>query len=162
MVLALVVSLLSGQVIYEWIDAKGDSHFTDDVSTIPPKAKRRVTSGVEPIISVPRSDGGSDAGGSAAVAPRPRPQAPAGPDSCALARKRLEELEQQVAREKLAFEQAQAREDQRCQEVLNLSGRGAFAQCMASRTQAAPPSSAASRMEEAQDALRRAQVGGCR
>lgn len=161
MVLALVVSLVSGQVIYEWIDSQGDSHFTDDVSTIPAKAKRRVTSGVEPIISVPRT--GAPDGGSLTAQPAPtRPQAPAGPDSCELARKRLQELEQQMEREKAAFAQAQAQEEERCREALNLLGRAAFAQCMAGRTQAAPPSSAASQMEQARDALRRAQVGGCR
>ena len=98
---ALVVSLLSGQVIYEWVDSKGESHFTDDVSTIPAKAKRRVTTGVEPVISVPRSP---DAGKPAPTPPPVAPARPSGPDSCERARKQIQDVEQQAQREQAAFE----------------------------------------------------------
>lgn len=168
MVLALMVSLLSGQVVYEWIDSSGDSHFTDDASTIPAKAKRRVTTGAEPVVSAsrPAVDAGApstDAGPASADAGvmRAAPK-PSGPDSCELARRKIQELEQQAQRERLAFKQQQEAEDQQCQAALNTSGQAAFARCMAARTQRQPPSGAEARLEEARDALRRVQIEGCR
>lgn len=172
MVLALVVSLLSGQVIYEWIDSSGDSHFTDDVNTIPAKAKRRITSGVEPVVSVPRAEPRTtaDAGVVKLDAGQVRPDAgvapvtpgPSGPDSCEAARRRIQELEQQAQREQLAFKQQQDAEDQQCRTALNTSGQAAYARCMAGRSQRPPPSNVDQQMEQARDALRHAQIEGCR
>ena len=175
MVLTLVVALLSSQVIYEWIDSEGDSHFTDDVSTIPARAKRRTTTGAEPVLSVPRAetrdagltrpDAGAqlDAGltradaGVAQVAAKP-----SGPDSCERANKRIEEIEQQQQREKQAFTQQVEAEQQQCQTALNTLGQAGYSRCMAGRTQRQPPSGAGAQLEDARDALRRAQVEGCR
>ena len=142
--LTLVVALLSSQVIYEWIDSKGDSHFTDDVSTIPAKAKRRTTTGVEPVLSIPRAgphdagltrtDAGAqiDAGLTRADAGVAQGAAkPSGPDSCERASQRIEEIEQQQQREKQAFAQQVEAEEQQCQTALNTLGQAGYARCMA-------------------------------
>ena len=175
MVLTLVVALLSSQVIYEWVDSKGESHFTDDASSIPAKVKRRTTTGVEPVVSVPRAesrdaglnrtDGGAqlDAGmtradsGVAQVAAKP-----SGPDSCERARKRIQEIELQQQREMQAFTQQVEAEGQQCQTALNTLGQAGYSRCMAGRTQRQPPSGAGAQLEEARDALRRVQIEGCR
>ena len=33
--LALIITLLAGQTIFEWVDAQGQSHFTNDPQSIP-------------------------------------------------------------------------------------------------------------------------------
>ena len=149
MVMALVVALLSGQTVYEWVDAKGQSHFTNDRGSIPPGAKRRATTGEE--LTVTPAAEKVDAG--VVVAP-----VPPAPDTCAPARLRVAQLETQVEDSKTV-----TTESTRCQEVLMLRGQGAFAQCMASRSQAGAPSDAVQKeLEAARDVLRKAQVSGCR
>ena len=43
MKLWLLLTLLGGQTIYEWVDGEGQSHFTNDERSIAAGAKRRVT-----------------------------------------------------------------------------------------------------------------------
>jgi hypothetical protein len=153
MLLALVLSLVAGQTIYEWVDSKGTSHFTDDPSTIPPNAKRKVTTGAELTVTpaAPRPDGG------AVAAPAPR-------DTCAPALALVKDTERQLEQEKAEAAQADEKENQRCQDVLRLQGEPGYARCMAGREKpATSPQRAAleKRLEEAKDTLRRAQVGGC-
>ena len=157
MVMVLVVALLSGQVIYEWVDAKGQSHFTNDPGSIPAGAKRRATSGE--ALTVTPAVVKVDAG---VVAPRAAP--PPAPETCGPARVRVAQLEKQLEDSKSVSDQVQERERKRCQEVLMVQGQGGFAQCMASRTQSgAVPSGAAQKdLEAARDVLRRAQISGCR
>lgn len=154
MVMMLVVALLSGQTIYEWVDSKGQSHFTNDPGSIPSGARRRTTTGEE--LTVTPSAGKGDAG---VVAPAASPA----PETCGPARAKVAQLEKQLADSRGASAEVEERESQRCQEVLRLQGHGGFAQCMASRTQAGPPSEAAQKeLEVARDALRKAQISGCR
>lgn len=149
MVLALVLALLGGQTLYEWVDELGESHFTDDVSTIPAKAKRRVTTGEEIMVTpaAPKIDAGV------------RP-ARLGPDSCAQARAQIARLEQQREKEKVDFEKLKEAEGLACQRMQGATG-ARYAQCMASRTQAQPHSSTPAQLETAQETLRRAQANGC-
>ena len=84
-------------------------------------------------------------------------------DSCVVARNRVSQLEQQIERARVAAEQARERERLECQQMLNLHGEGAFARCMASRAEPVSPiNGAQTELEGAREALRRAQVGGCR
>lgn len=155
MVTMLVVALLSGQTIYEWVDPKGQSHFTNDPGSIPSGAKRRPTTGGDLTVTpaVAKTDAGV-----AAVAP-----VAAAPEPCGPARARVAQLEKQLEDSKTVDAQVQERERKRCQEVLMVHGHGEFAQCMASRTQAGPPSEAAAKeLEVARDELRKAQISGCR
>lgn len=157
MVLALVVSLLSAQVVYEWVDSKGESHFTNDEASIPAKAKRRVTAGADLVVVAHMADAGVSAVADAAVAASP------GPDSCTLARQAVLKLEREVELAKLEAQQADEREHQRCQQALRLQGDFGYARCMSSRTKRPPPdAAAATKLEEARETLRRAQVNGCR
>ncbi len=160
MIHALLLSALLSQTIYEWVDSKGESHFTDDVSTIPAGAKRRVTEGA-PFIVEP-----GDAGpGKKATAPLPVVTPKAGPDTCARARDRVRSLEQQLAQVKAAQENA-ANAPNPCQRALNVGGQPAYARCMASRPNGAPTAPSTSGLEKdldaAREALRKAQVEGCR
>lgn len=149
MVMVLLVALLSGQTIYEWVDAKGQSHFTNDEGSIPSGAKRRATSGDALTQSPPVAK--ADAG----VAPAP---VAAAPDTCAPARLRVAQLEKQLQEPRVV-----TAESTRCQEVLMVQGQGAFAQCMASRSPAGVPGEAVQKeLEAARDVLRKAQVSGCR
>ncbi len=155
MVIALVVALLSGQVIYEWVDAKGQSHFTNDQGSIPAGAKRRATSGE--ALTVTPAVAKVDAG---VVAPAVVEKAP---DTCGPARVRVAQLEKQLEDSKSVPDQVQERERKRCQEVLMVQGQGGFAQCMATRSQAGVSNdSVQNELEAARDTLRRAQIGGCR
>ncbi len=168
MVLVLVLSLLAGQTIYEWVDAKGDSHFTDDVSTIPAKARRRITSGASlSVVTTAEVDAGRGADGGVDGGARPAARAEAGgaaaPDSCVVARQRVSQLEQQIERARVSADQAREREGLECQQQLNLHGAQAFARCMASRAEPALQSASAQReLDGARETFRRAQVSGCR
>lgn len=157
MVLALVVSLLSAQVIYEWVDSKGESHFTNDEKSIPAKAKRRVTTGADLVVVAAKADAGVSAVADAGVAASP------GPDSCTLASQAVLKLEREVELAKVEAQQADEREYQRCQQALRLQGDFGYARCMSSRTKRPPPdTAAATKLEAARETLRRAQVNGCR
>lgn len=171
MKLALLLSLLAGQTIYEWIDSKGESHFTDNPSTIPRDAKRRTTEGAELMVASPTAAAGPrpDGGVPRAVpkAPPPAPVTPgaSGPDSCVRVREQISQLERQQEALKTDFAQVQERENLQCQEVLRLSGQPDFARCMASRSKAPSPGQGAwlqKQLEAAQESLRRAQQDGCR
>ena len=154
--LVLVVALLSGQTIYEWVDGAGQRHFTDDPATIPQGARRRATDGAELMIipAAPRSDAGVRAAPAAAAPTQ---------DSCARAKERISLIEKKLEQARAATVELQEREGRSCQEVLMLQGQPGFARCMASRTEAAPPSEAVKKdLEAAQETLRRAQVNGCR
>ena len=156
MKLLLLISLLAGPTLYEWTDAKGGLHYTDDPSSIPANAKRKVTTGAEVMVTPATGKGD---GGVANAAPA------TGTDSCAQAKRAVEQLERQLQDAKLAAPKDEEQENQHCQEQLRLLGQPAFARCMASRTKA--PSNGAvealqAQLETARDTLRRAQVSGCR
>lgn len=168
MKLVLLLALLAGPTIYEWVDAKGGTHFTDDPSTIPAGAKRRVTEGAEVMISpaAPRPDAGVarptlDAGVVRATLPTPE----VGPDTCTAARKQISQLERQLQEAKGAFEETQEREAAACRQRLMTHGDATFAACMAGRSSEpdqAPTAAVQNQLEAARETLRRAQVSGCR
>ena len=156
MKLFLLITLLAGPTLYEWTDAKGGLHYTDDPSTIPADAKRKVTTGAEVMISPAAGKGD---GGVAPSAP-----SSSGMDSCVQAHKTVDQLERQLQDSKQVAPRTEEKENQACQEQLHLLGEPAFARCMAART--APPSNGAvealqARLESARDTLRRLQISGC-
>lgn len=158
----LLIALLAGQTFYEWVDSSGQSHFTDDPSTIPANAKRRTTQGAEPMVVTTKS---TDAGVKSVAAPPRTTQAPpaaSGPNKCEQAQARVAELERRIAEVKASAAGDEEKEAQRCQVQLNTLGQGAWAQCMAARQQRAPKTAALEKdLEDAREALRRVQVGGC-
>ena len=156
----LLLALLAGPTIYEWVDAKGGKHFTDDPSTIPANAKRRVTEGAELMITTAAK---SDAGVAATPAPAPAP--PTGTDSCTAARQQIAQLERQLQEAKVSFEETQAREMAACRERLALRGDAVYAACLAGRTtepSTSPTAPVQAQLDAARETLRRAQVNGCR
>jgi hypothetical protein len=163
MLLTLIISLLAGQTVYEWIDAKGQSHFTNDLSSIPAGAKRRVTAG-EGLTVTPAGPAASGSTGDrpdGGISPPPPPTATV--DTCALAQKQLAQLEQRLEQAKAAAAQTQDQENRNCQQVLLTHGHGSYAQCMAGRTEpAAADQLAQKQLETSRETLRRAQQNGCR
>ncbi|HEY1087248.1 MAG TPA: DUF4124 domain-containing protein [Archangium sp.] len=163
----LLIALLAGQTFYEWVDASGQSHFTDDPASIPAGAKRRTTQGAEPmLVSTKSIDAGvstaaRDGGVKVAAPPKAAP-APSGPNKCEQAQQRIAELETRLAQVKDGASAEEQREAQRCQERLNQFGHGAYAQCMAARQQRPPKTASLEKdLEVAREELRRVQVGGC-
>lgn len=163
MKLLLVLSLLVGQTIYEWVDKQGESHFTNDPSSIPAGAKRRVTEGAELMIT---SSGKSDSGVARSVVDAGVvPAAAPAPDSCAAARLLISQLEAQREQEKAGVNQEQEQEAARCQQLLRTHGQAEFARCTAGVGKAPSRSKSGSiekHLESAREMLRRAQVDGCR
>lgn len=154
MVLALVVALLGGQVIYEWVDAKGQSHFTNDASTIPSGVSRRETRGGEFSV-VPASP--------PAPAKKVEALVETSVDTCAEARVQISGLEQQLEEARVSADQWAEEQGRRCQQVLLVLGHPFFASCMAGRSEPPPPDEAVTKqLEDAREQLRRAQVSGCR
>lgn len=157
MKLMLVLALLGGQTLFEWVDAKGQSHFTNDESSIPAGVKRRVRQGQGlTVISAARS---ADAG----VASKAPDAGQGAGDSCALAKEAIATLEQEFERSRDQAKELQEREGRECQEVLMLQGQPGFARCMASRTEAAPQNEVLkNELEAARERLRQSQQNGCR
>jgi hypothetical protein len=152
--LALVITLLAGQTFFEWVDSRGQSHFTDDPRTIPAGAKRRETKGDEVMVSPAAGVKTVDAG---AAAPRVEV------DTCALARQQLVAAEQRGEQAKSDARRMQEQASQKCQQVLLTHGQGEFARCMASRAEVVEPDQASQvQLETLRETLRRAQQSGCR
>ncbi len=159
MLRALLMTVVLSQTLYEWVDSKGESHFTDDPGSIPRGVKSKVTSGA-PLNTV----SGDDAGPSRAVKPTPTPAPTVGPDSCARAKAQVADVEKRLAQVKPDQEAAQAKERARCQGVLRTLGQPAWARCMAGVQEAAPATPTApleQELDRARETLRRAQVEGC-
>lgn len=172
MKLLLLLSLLSGQAYYEWVDQHGESHFTDDPGSIPANAKRRTVEGMEqprradPVRVDAGAPGRNDGGVQSAAPVRPAPPTvspPTGPDSCERARKKVASLEAAVERGKAYTAEREKAQADRCMAQLQRFGQGAYAQCMATRQQGIDTRDTAGRdLEAAREELRRAQVDGCR
>jgi hypothetical protein len=154
-----VLLLTLGQV-YVWTDAKGESHYTDDRSSIPKGVKVRTTEGadVNVVEATPSR-------------PRAAPRAEA-PDTCAAAKAKVERLEGRLDEAKRKAERARLVWNGDCQTVLAQYGEGEYRTCMAggrrSRRSRLPPDPALTtgpvekELDQAKDVLRRAQVAGCR
>ncbi|PZR03954.1 MAG: hypothetical protein DI536_35070 [Archangium gephyra] len=156
---ALLVALVLSQTIYVWTDAKGVEHFTDDQSTVPRGAKVRTTAGNE--LNVVSSD--TPETKPAVVAPAPK-----NATSCDAARAQVSELEKKRADQAIAQTQLRDAEARSCQQVLATRGQGDYARCTAGieqRVQAASTQQdreLSRQLEAAREALRKAQVDGCR
>lgn len=155
MVLTLLISLVSSQTMYEWVDAKGQSHFTNDPQSIPAGAKKRETKGAEVLVSPAATPAAAakpvDAGVPAVVV-----------DTCALARKQLAEVERKLEQAKVDARKVQEQASQKCQQLLRTHGEGEFARCMASRSEApAADQAGPKQLETSRETLRQAQQNGC-
>lgn len=163
MLLALLVTTaLLGQTVYEWTDAQGEAHYTDDLSSIPKGAKVRTTEGADISVVTPAAKGGRDAG--------VRPAGPSAPkatrDRCAPAKEKLAAAEAKLAAAKAEHELGVARAAGDCQQILRTHGQAEYAKCTRRRRypESVPePNFGAleQQVEAARDALRRVQVGGC-
>lgn len=160
---SLLLFALLGQV-YVWTDGSGGTHYTDDRASIPKGVKVRTTDGDE-VSVMPTGGRARDAGVATA---RQREVVV----TCEVARAQVGRVEARLEAAKKNAEQALLNWNGDCQTVLNLHGDAAYAQCMAggrrSRRSPQPPDPAVAtapierELEQARDALRRAQVGGCR
>lgn len=83
-------------------------------------------------------------------------------DRCELARQQLVQLEQALREQQASAEEERQRQAQACQALLNTHGQGAWASCQASRSEPGVDASLQEQVEAAREALRRAQIGGCR
>jgi hypothetical protein len=159
MTLTLVLALLSGQVIYEWVDAKGQSHFTDDRSTIPRGVKPRETKGAE-VSVITAAEAPAEASSDAGV----EDEETQATDACTVAREDLARAEEQASAAQAS--QALLEEDAtlRCGQVLLTHGQGSFAQCMAGRSEALTRDHSAlqQQVEVARETLKVAEAQGCR
>ncbi len=162
MVLALLVAALVGQTVYEWTDAQGQAHYTDDPSTIPRGAKVRTTEGEElTVVGASAKALTPDAG----VRQKVRPPAAPKRDRCAEAAKKVRGLEEKLAKEKQAHELALLRRSGDCQQILRTHGQAEYAKCTRrGRPSVEPPPGPEAlerELETARELLRRAQVSGC-
>ncbi len=161
MTLTLLVALLSSQVIYEWVDAKGQSHFTDDRGSIPQGVKPRETKGGE--VSVVKSTPPAPVA-QAADAGVVEEEETMAPDTCAVAQNELTQAEERAAAEQATQQQREEEETLQCGNVLLTHGQGSFAQCMAGRSDALMQDASAlqKQVEVARESLKLAQANGCR
>ncbi len=150
---ALLLALVLTQTIYEWTDAKGVTHYTDNPSSIPAGVKPRTTSGgaVTVLPAGPQDE---------AVPATPARQ----PKRCDETQKLVVELEKKLADAKTQAAAREKAEAQRCQELLNVHGQAAFSQCMANlRVPTGDVEAGLARdLDAAREAHRRQQAAGCR
>jgi hypothetical protein len=157
MTLALLVTALLGQTMYEWTDSRGEVHFTDDKSSIPKGAKVKTTEGEElTTIDAPPMPTTSKPGKSTG-----QPIA-----RCADSKKKVDALEARLTKAKEQHELALLRWQGNCAEVRSKFGADEEARCLRrGRKSAAPPEPNYAALEKeteaAADAHRRAQVSGC-
>ena len=157
MLLTLALTLALGQTMYEWVDAQGESHFTDDLASVPKGVKVRTTDGAD-ISTIESSP--------PPTKPAPTPQKPSSVDTGALARSKLERLQARLDDAKKKHELALLRYDGQCAEIRTRFGADEEARCLKrGRKAAAVPAptygALEKEVEQAQDAYRRAQVSGC-
>lgn len=154
--LTLLLAALLSQTVYEWTDAQGGVHYTDDKSSIPSGAKKvRTTAGDD--VSVMKL--------TTTTTPSPEPAAPS-KNSCDELKAKISSLESQRDALFKAYEARLSEAQAQCRSQLATHGQGAYAQCVSSTTAragAAPDDSSLKKdIDDAKEALRRAQVSGCR
>ncbi|MFT3706831.1 MAG: DUF4124 domain-containing protein [Archangium sp.] len=158
MLLALAVSVLLGQATtYEWVDEKGETHFTDDVSTVPKRAKVKTTTGgdLSVIEREPKN-----------APPQPPKKDKPTWDTCEVAKRRLDVALAKLEEAKKKFELEQLRYEGKCAEIASRFGAEEEARCLkrGRKAVAAPTpkySALQTEVDRQQDELRRAQVSGC-
>jgi phage I-like protein len=155
--LTLLLAALLSQTMYEWTDAQGGAHFTDDRSTIPSNAKKVRTTTGQDVTVLKMSD-----------SPKPAPvdaQPVATKNTCDELKKKIVSLEAQRDAMFRAYDARVSEAQAQCRATLVTHGQGAFAQCVAStnsRTGPTPDDATINKaINDTKDALRRAQVGGC-
>lgn len=167
MVTTLLLLSCLAQPIYEWTDAQGETHYTNTPDAVPKGVKVRTTEGRE--LSVVSGGEAPQPAPATTPAPASRPARPtdAGPavDTCAAARQRVAAVEAKLAGTKADAARAVAEAEERCQALLATHGQGAFATCMARRPSGSVEAKVKpleQELDAAREALRRAQVSGCR
>jgi len=155
--LTLLLAALLSQTVYEWTDAQGGTHFTDDRSTIPSNAKKVRTTAGRDVTVLKMSD-----------SPKPAPvdaQPTPAKNTCDELKKKIASLEAQRDAMFRAYEARVSEAQAQCQATLVTHGQGAFAQCVASTSSRAGPApddaTFKKDLDDTKDALRRAQIGGC-
>lgn len=157
---ALLAALVLSQTVYEWTDSKGVQHFTDDPSSIPKGVKARTTKGAE--LNTVSVDAATPA------TPTATPPVKPGPNGCSVAQARVTELEKGRADQAQALSRLREDEARRCREVLATQGQGGYAVCTAGIEERAAAAGAqqtkdlSAQLEAAREALRKAQLDGCR
>lgn len=153
--LPLLLAALLSQTVYEWTDAQGGVHYTDDRSTIPSNAKKvRTTAGDD--VSVMKL--------STTPTTRATPATPT-KNVCDELKAKVASLESQRDALFKAYDARISEAQAQCQARLVTHGQGAYAQCVAStsaRVGAAPDDSSLKKeLDDTREALRRAQLNGC-
>ena len=154
--LALLLTALLSQTVYEWTDAQGGTHYTNDRSTIPSTAKKVRTTDGESVTVLKTT-------------PVAAPVKSATPEpkriSCDELKKKVTSLEAQREALFKAYDARVSEAQAQCRSTLATLGQGAYAQCTASvlaRAGSAPDDSWLKKdIDAAKDELRRAQIGGC-
>ena len=155
--LTLLLAALLSQTVYEWTDAQGGVHFTDDRSTIPSNAKKVRTTTGQDVTVLKMTDSPKPAPANA------QPAAAPAKNACDELKAKVASLEAQRDAIYRAYEASVSEAQAQCRAKLATHGQGAYAQCVAStnsRTGAAPDDARIKKdIEDAKEALRRAQVG---
>lgn len=155
--LTLLLAALLSQTVYEWTDAQGGVHFTDDRSTIPSNAKKVRTTTGQDVTVLKTTDSPKPAAADAQPAPAK--------NVCYELKAKIASLEAQRDALYRAYEARVSEAQAQCRTTLATHGQGAYAQCVASttsRTGAAPDDAAIKKeIDDTREALRRAQIGGC-
>ena len=160
MLRAALVVLCLGQTVYEWTDAQGQTHFTDDPSTIPAKARRKEFK-PDPRrlpVEVVSDAAAPDAGPGDAGVPV---------DTCALARERIRAIEELIRVSQASAADRDERAGLRCRQLSLTLGEAALGLCHIDHPEDfqaldAGVHEARARLEVERENLRRAQVRGCR
>ena len=156
--LLLALAVVTGQTMYEWIDSSGESHFTDDASTIPKGAKRKTLDGLPEVSRMPTDRRAP----TTTPAPKQPPRA-AGPDSCQRALIEISKLESQLSQNGVATPEDEKRVMADCEKPRRHGDASVYAQCIASRQARVDKGrELQQRLAEARENHRRAQVDGCR
>ncbi len=148
--ISIVLAIALCQTIYEWTDADGVLHMTDDSSAIPAGANVKKTDRPPHVPSVKTTH---------------KPTSVSRPNTCQAAKARVAAVERELVEAKEAIVKAESAEMASCQAKLNQLGQGAYAQCVGSRPSHEKLEQRVKdiekRLEEANETLRKTQIRGC-
>ncbi|MFO0596710.1 MAG: DUF4124 domain-containing protein [Myxococcaceae bacterium] len=154
----LLLALLLGQTIYEWVDSKGESHFTDDQSSIPKGAKVRTTSGAPVMVMpMPQNEAPRSSDGGLIGVPSTSRELP----SCSKAKDEITAIEARIAKLKSDYAQLQSTRSARCRATIQGQTQVGYAQCMQAGDPPPDLITPGLELDEARERLRKLQVSGC-